>query len=144
MTLPRRILLVEDNPDDVLLTAAGFREANWPSELSVVTDGQQAWDLLSADAHDDNHPSVDLILLDLDLPKVSGHELLDMMVADKRLSHTPVVILSGNAIVESTLGDHRHRVAGVLSKPDDADGYREVVDDLKDIWQGLKSVRSGG
>src|SRR3954451_14803015 len=96
---PLRILMVESNPADVLLMRIAFKERSSQVELYAVSDGQQAMDRLAqiADA-----PEIrpDLILLDLNLPKLSGHEVLKSVKSDRRTASIPVIIFSSSRLKE--------------------------------------------
>src|SRR5262245_47347842 len=101
MTGPRRqtadILLVEDNPDDVDLTLEAFRESGSTHRLHVVENGLDALAFLRREGRYASAPTPDLILLDLNLPKRSGHEVLATIKADPVLRHIPVVVLTSSA-----------------------------------------------
>lgn len=90
------ILLVEDNEGDVELTQAAFDEAGVPTSLQVASDGEEVLDILYQRGECANEPLPDLILLDLNLPKISGREVLGIIKKDKDLSMIPVVVLSSS------------------------------------------------
>jgi CheY-like chemotaxis protein len=99
MRTNRTILLVEDNPDDVLLVQLAFTKIDASVPLMTVSDGQQAIDYLSGEAHYANReefPIPALILLDLHMPRVSGFEFLDWLRDQPKLRHLPVVVLKGS------------------------------------------------
>jgi len=88
------ILLVEDNPGDVFLTQEAFRERKMTHRLSVVEDGEEAIRFLRREGQYEQAPRPDLILLDLNLPRKGGHELLSDVKADSQLRHIPVIVLT--------------------------------------------------
>ena len=118
---------MEDNENDALLTKAAFRKVNSQAQLAVVADGQEAWDYLRRRGAFVSSKRPDLVVLDMDLPKVNGYQLLEIVDADDDLRDIPVVILSGHVVIESILGKLRCQVVGILSKPFDANGYIQTA-----------------
>ena len=92
--LPIHILLVEDNEGDILLTKEAFEDAKIITDLSVVRDGKEALDFLTMQGKYHNAPTIDIILLDINLPKKNGHEVLKHIKQDDNLKHIPVIILT--------------------------------------------------
>src|SRR5580692_1481701 len=105
MTTPT-ILLVEDNPDDEALTLRAFKRSNIRNEIAVVRDGAEALGYLFP--KDNNTPSPALILLDLNLPKIGGLEVLRRMRADDRTALIPVVVLTSSKLEEDILDSYRN------------------------------------
>ncbi|MDX6237216.1 MAG: hypothetical protein QOG10_2031, partial [Kribbellaceae bacterium] len=91
---PIHILLVEDSPSDVAMTVAALREGRIANIMHVVMDGQEALDYLRASEESPSHPRPDLILLDLNLPKLDGREVLAEIKTDDRLKVIPVVVMT--------------------------------------------------
>jgi two-component system response regulator len=134
ITGPRiaHILLVEDNPDDAEITRRAFEHAKIGNPLTVVEDGQAALDLLYRNCGERDDPSVDMLLLDLGLPKFDGHALLREVWADKRLRHIPVVVLSGSERDEDVIQAYKGGAQAFLRKPVDVERLLVAVRDLRD------------
>lgn len=129
------ILLVEDNPDDVDLTREAFREVGALSRLHVVEDGVEAIAFLRHEAKYADAPTPDLVLLDLNLPKRSGHEVLAAIKRDPALRGIPVVVLTSSA-AESDMARSRALGAdGYVTKPVDLDDYLRVVHTIDALWR---------
>jgi CheY-like chemotaxis protein len=128
------ILLVEDNPDDVTLTLRAFKKSNFSNEVVVVRDGAEALAYLFPDDDGDGDgldaPCPALILLDLNLPKVGGLEILRRMQADARTQMIPVVVLTSSKLEEDILDSYRSGANAYVRKPvkfaDFADAVRAV------------------
>jgi two-component system response regulator len=125
------ILLVEDNPDDEALTLRAFKKSNVSNEVVVVRDGAEALAyLFPADDDRLDAPSPALVLLDLNLPKVGGLEILRRMQADARTQLIPVVVLTSSKLEEDILDSYRSGANAYVRKPvkfaDFADAVRAV------------------
>jgi len=136
----RRILLVEDNPDDVMLTLRAFRKSSFKVKVDVVNDGEQALDYLFrrgayAERPADEEPTV--ILLDLKLPKVDGLEVLRQVKGDARTQLLPVIILTSSNEQEDRLRGYRLGVNSYIRKPVDYNRFVEVVEQLGVFWLTL-------
>src|SRR5262245_39700625 len=124
---PAEILLVEDNPGDVRLTQEAFRESKFLNNLHVVSDGESAMSFLQrTDAHE-KAPRPDLVLLDLNLPIMSGRELLAEIKKDEGLRDIPVVILSSSDADADILESYRGFAACHVTKPLDVLQFAKVV-----------------
>ncbi|WP_433617768.1 response regulator [Dactylosporangium sp. CA-139114] len=121
--VPIEILLVEDDPGDVLITREAFAEHKLHNRLTVCSDGAEALRLL----HRADAPRPDIILLDLNLPGVDGRAVLEAVHADPDLARIPVVVLTSSTAEEDFLRGHQLRVAGYLAKPVDFAGLMRVV-----------------
>ncbi len=130
------ILLVEDNPADIKLTLRAFKRANFPNPVRVVQDGQEALDYLfrkgSYSKHKDRHPQ--LVLLDLNLPLISGVEVLRQMKASKQLSSIPVVVLTVSQQDENIIECGRLGAANYIVKPLGFDNLAKVTPNLGLQW----------
>lgn len=129
------ILLVEDNPDDEALTLRALRKVNILNQVTVAHDGAEALDLLFGGASDGNgaiRPS--LILLDLNLPKVDGLELLHRIRADERTRITPVVVLTSSKEQEDVLAGYRGGANGYVRKPVNFADFAEAVSTIGMFW----------
>lgn len=135
MTKPERdirILLVEDDPGDVLLTEEAFRECCPQCELHVVQDGEAALDHLRRARQKDGLPA--LILLDLNMPRMDGLEFLDRIRADPVLRPIPVVMLTTSKRPEDVNACYHRHVNSYLVKPVDLDHFFAMIRSLVDFW----------
>ncbi|WP_226040816.1 response regulator [Natrinema sp. DC36] len=123
------ILLVEDNPGDVRLIEETFSDGNIENTLNAVTDGQSALDFIYQRGEYDDAPRPDIVLLDLNLPKVDGEDVLHEIKHHPELDHVPVVILTGmkEDLIESRDLDHDADEDAVLKKPVDPGEFVEVI-----------------
>ena len=134
------ILLVEDNPDDVELTRLAFVEAGEPHRLHVVSDGAEALDyLLARGRHADRDPAglPALVLLDLNLPRLDGHEVLQAIRAEDATRCLPVVVLTTS--IEPSDVDRAYAVGAnsYLQKPVEFDRFVDVVRHISRYWLGI-------
>jgi CheY-like chemotaxis protein len=128
------VLLAEDNEFDVHLTAAAFRDARVPSRLHCVRDGAAAIAFLRHMGEHEQAPRPDLILLDLNMPKMNGLEVLEEIKADPNLKNIPVVILSGCIHDGDIKRAYELQVSSFLMKPSEVDEYFAAVRSLKELW----------
>lgn len=131
------VLLVEDNDDDVQLTLRAFKKNNIANEVIVVRDGQEALDFLFFEgdyAGRDPGKVVQVVLLDLKLPRLSGLEVLRRIRADERTRLLPVVILTASRQEEDVLNGYRMGCNSYLRKPVDFHAFSEVVRELGLYW----------
>jgi CheY-like chemotaxis protein len=124
---PAEILLVEDNPDDVELTIDAFRECGSPHRIHVVENGVDALAFLRREGDHGCAPTPDLVLLDLNLPKQSGYEVLEAIRRDPALGRIPVVILTSSAADSDMQRSVELQANGYVTKPLDLDDYLRVV-----------------
>jgi CheY-like chemotaxis protein len=125
--VPIEILLVEDDPGDVLITREAFAEHRVRNRLTVCADGADALRLLRRVGRYAAAPRPDIILLDLNLPGVDGRTVLEVVHADPDLSRIPVVVLTSSTAEEDFLRSHQLRVDTYISKPVDFAGLMHVV-----------------
>ncbi len=141
---PVEILLVEDNPGDVRLTVEALREGKIRTNLTVVKDGEQALDLLQQEDGYSETPRPDLILLDLNLPKRDGREVLREIKGDSTLKHIPVVILTTSRSPEDVLGTYELHANCYITKPVDLEQFLGVVRAIEDFWLTVVTLPRGG
>lgn len=134
MIVGRPILLVEDNPDDELLTLRALRKNNIANEVVVARDGAEALEYLLGEAGAGVRFHPQLILLDLKLPKVDGLEVLRAIRADERTRLVPVVILTSSQEEEDRLGGYSLGVNSYIRKPIDFQRFVEVVRQIGFYW----------
>ena len=131
---PVEILLVEDSPGDVRLTKEGLKEAKVRNNLHVVCDGVAALDFLRKKGKYANMPRPDLILLDLNLPKKDGREVLAEIKSDETLKCIPVVVLTISKAEEDILKSYKLYANCYITKPIDFDQFITVVKAIEDFW----------
>ncbi|MEU7867511.1 response regulator [Dactylosporangium sp. NPDC049140] len=125
--VPIEILLVEDDPGDVLITREAFAENKLRNRLTVCTDGAEALRFLRRVGEHAGAPRPDIILLDLNLPGVDGRVVLRTVHADPDLNRIPVVVLTSSTAEEDFLRSHELRVDDYVAKPVDFAGLMNVV-----------------
>ena len=128
------ILLVEDNPGDVLLTQEAFREGHYFPRLSVVEDGEEALQFLRKQGKHKYAPRPDLILLDLNLPKKDGRELLAEVKEDTDLRHIPVIVLTTSNAEQDVSRAYKLHANCYLTKPIEMDDFLRKVRSIEDFW----------
>lgn len=124
---PIEILLVEDSPSDTDLTVEALREAKMRNNLSIVEDGVQAMKLLRREAEYANAPRPDLILLDLNLPRKSGREVLAEIKADTNLAAIPVVVLTCSTAEHDVLRAQEHQASAYITKPVEFSSFLDAI-----------------
>ncbi len=131
----RTILLVEDNPDDEALTLRAFKKSNIRNDVIVMRDGAEALAyLFPGDGDGDGAPRPALILLDLNLPKIGGLEVLRRMRADERTLMIPVVVLTSSKLEEDILDSYRNGANAYVRKPVKYSDFAEAVSTLGVFW----------
>ncbi|MCA9971271.1 MAG: response regulator [Anaerolineales bacterium] len=128
------ILLVEDNPGDVRLTQEALKEGKVLNELHVAKDGVEALDFLFRRGAHADAPRPDVILLDLNLPKMNGHEVLAEIKADPRLKPIPVVILTTSSAEDDIVRTYNLHANCYITKPVDLEQFITVVQSVEDFW----------
>lgn len=133
------ILLVEDNPADARLTREVFEGGRLSTHLNVVADGEQALAFLRREGAYAEAPRPKLVLLDLNLPRKDGREVLEELKSDPLLSRIPVIVLTTSAAETDILHSYRLQANCFITKPLDLDEYFSVVRAIEDFW--LTTVR---
>jgi len=128
------ILIVEDNPGDVRLTITALRDAMISNDVDVALDGEQALAFLRREGRYVNAPQPDLVFLDLNIPKVDGHEVLMAMKTDSRLRHIPVVVISCSDADRDIERAYDEQASVYLTKPTDLDLYFTAIRAVKELW----------
>jgi two-component system, chemotaxis family, response regulator Rcp1 len=131
---PVEILLVEDNPGDVRLTQEALRDAKVRNRIQVAEDGVEALALLRREGKYAGAVRPDLILLDLNLPKKGGREVLEEIKGDETLRHIPVVILTTSQAEQDILESYRLRANAYVTKPVDLEQFLRVVRSIEQFW----------
>lgn len=141
---PVEILLIEDNPGDVRLTVESLKEDKVLNNLSVVEDGAEALAFLNREGKHTAAPHPDLILLDLNLPKVDGREVLAVIKADKQLRRIPVVVLTTSQAEEDVLRSYNLNANCYISKPVTLDQFIAVVKSIESFWLSIVTLPPDG
>ncbi len=131
------ILLVEDNPGDVRLTQEAFKESKFYHELYVAKDGEEAIDFLNRKGKFNDAPSPDLILLDLNLPKKNGREVLMEIKNDPKTKHIPVVVLTTSEAEEDILKSYELHANCYITKPVEFEQFLQKVKKIEDYWLSI-------
>lgn len=132
--VPIEVLLVEDNPADVRLTIEALKDAKVSNRLHVVDDGVAAMDFLRRVGRYAQAPRPDLVLLDLNLPKKDGREVLNEIKTDEDLLHIPVVVLTTSQAEQDILSSYRLQANAYVTKPVDLDQFLKVVRTIEEFW----------
>jgi two-component system, chemotaxis family, response regulator Rcp1 len=139
---PIQILLVEDSAGDVRLTQEAFKDAKVHLDIHVVSDGVEAMEFLARTNGFAGKPRPDLILLDLNLPRKDGREVLAEIKANPSLRSIPVVVLSTSSDAEDIEGSYLLHANCYIPKPVDMDGFLSVVKGIDDFWlTGVKLLK---
>jgi len=137
---PVVILIVEDNPTDVLIAKEGFLNAEMKNTLHVADDGIEAMEFLRQRGKYAAAPRPDLIVLDLNMPRKNGHEVLAEIKADENLKNIPVVILTTSKSEEDISKAYRCHANCYISKPVDFDEFTKVVKTIQDFWFSIVTL----
>jgi chemotaxis family two-component system response regulator Rcp1 len=128
------VLMVEDDPDDVFLTQDALRASKLRMNLSVVCDGVEAMRYLRNEGTESQRRRPDLVLLDLNLPRMDGREVLMAIKQDPALADIPVVILTTSQAEEDIAASYRQHANCYVSKPVDIEQFRSVVASIENFW----------
>lgn len=131
---PADILLVEDNPGDVRLTEEAFKEGQICNTLHVTTDGIEALDFLRRRGEYADAPCPDIVLLDLNLPRMDGDEVLEEIRADPDLKHLPVIILTSSSAEEDIVKSYELQANAYLTKPVDPAEFVDTIKSFQHFW----------
>lgn len=141
---PIDVLLVEDDPGDELMTREAFEDNKIGNTLHVVRDGEEALDFLYRRGEHAAAPRPDLILLDLNLPKYDGRQVLERIKSDPDLTHIPVVVLTTSAAEEDILRSYKLHANAYVTKPVDLDQFIAAVRQIDDFFvQVVRLPRHG-
>jgi chemotaxis family two-component system response regulator Rcp1 len=132
--MPIELLLIEDSPGDVRLTREAFREANQSIRLHVASDGVEAMAFLRQEGVHDHAPRPDLILLDLNLPKMDGREVLAHIKEDPSLKLIPTVILTTSDAEADIVKSYQLQANCYLTKPVQLATFERLVKSINDFW----------
>ena len=131
---PIEILVVDDNPGDVLLTKEALRDARILNQVHIATDGAQALVFLKREGVHRDAPVPDLVFLDLKMPKVDGFQVLAEMKSDPELRRIPVIVMSSSSAENDLARAYDAQIAAYLVKPADLNAYFGAIRAIKELW----------
>src|SRR5580692_10383958 len=131
---PIHILLVDDNEGDILLTREALEEASIINRISIAYDGMEAINFLKKRPPFGNNPLPDLILLDINLPKMDGKEVLSIIKSDPDLKRIPVIMLTTSSSEKDILASYDNYANCYITKPVDLERFMDVVRTIEDFW----------
>ena len=134
---PIEILLVEDNPGDERLTREALKEGKVYSNLHTCKDGVEAMEFLRRQGRFKDAPRPDIILLDLNLPRKDGREVLEEIKSDEVLKRIPVVVLTTSKAEEDVLHSYELHASCYVTKPVDLDQFMNVIRSIDDFWLSI-------
>ena len=137
---PIHILLVEDNEGDILLTIEAFAEGKITNNISVVKDGQEAIGFLNHVGAYSTSELPDLVLLDINLPKLNGHEVLHIIKTTEKLKSIPVIMLTTSSSEKDILKAYKNNVNCYIIKPIDVLDYMKVIAQIEDFWISIAKL----
>jgi chemotaxis family two-component system response regulator Rcp1 len=137
---PIEILLVEDNPGDVRLTVEGLKESKVRNNLHVARDGVEAMAFLRREGQHARAVRPDLILLDLNLPRMDGREVLSELKSDPKLKTIPVVVLTTSRAEQDVLRSYELQANCYITKPVDLEQFISVVKSIEDFWFSIVTL----
>ena len=144
MARPIEVLLVEDDPGDVVLTKEAFADNKVGNNLHVVSDGEEALRFLRQEGEFAESPRPDLILLDLNLPRKDGREVLEEVKEDPELRRIPVVVLTTSEAEEDILRSYHLHANAYVAKPVDFDQFIKVVRRIDDFFVTVVKLPAAG
>jgi CheY-like chemotaxis protein len=143
-TVPFELLLVEDNPGDVRLIREAFREGGTNVHITVASDGEKALAVLRRQEPFASCARPALILLDLNLPRMSGLELLTEIKTDEGLRHIPVVVMTSSRREQDILASYDLNASSCITKPADLEQFLNVMRSLEHFWLRVATLPQGG
>jgi len=130
-----KVLVVEDNPNDVAIIKRAMRKSEVTCELYFARDGAEALDFLYQQGDFEDAPRPDLILLDLNLPKIKGLEVLAKIKAEEHLRRLPVIVLTISEREEDMVKAYDSGAASYMTKPVDSKDFERLIQTVQDYWQ---------
>lgn len=137
MANPVKILLIEDNLGDIRLIEEVFKDAQIDNQMQVALDGEMALEMLRKEGEHSHAPRPDLILLDLNLPKKDGREVLKEIKADKSLKCIPVLVLTTSTAENDLVEAYQNNANCYITKPIDLNHFIKVVGIIEDFWLNI-------
>lgn len=134
---PVHILLVEDNEGDILLTKEALSEGKLSNRVSVIKDGWEAIQFLESQSKTQKENLPDLILMDVNLPKMNGHEVVRHLKSSPHLKHIPVIMLTTSVSPSDIAQSQQNQANCFITKPIQAGDFLKVVTTIEDLWISL-------
>ena len=131
---PIEILLIEDNDGDVFLTRKAFEMAGFASNLIVASDGETALKMLRKQEQYSEVITPDIVLMDINLPKVDGKQVLAEMKADKCMRRIPIIVLTSSQAEQDVLKAYDLQANSYILKPDDVEKFRALIKVIENFW----------
>ncbi len=131
---PVEILLAEDNPGDVKLTRKALEKGRLANNLHVVNDGVETMEFLRGEGEYEGRPRPDLVLLDLNMPRKSGREVLEELQAFESLRRIPVVVLTSSEAEQDIIDSYDRYANAYLTKPVDFEGFVDIIRRIEEFW----------
>jgi CheY-like chemotaxis protein len=129
-----KILLIEDNEGDIFLIKEALRETNFQGDIIEIKDGEAAIAFFSVKKANQEPISISLVLLDVNLPKKNGHEVLKFIKSADYLKHIPVVMLTTSSSKSDIKKAYDNYVNSYVTKPSDTEDYQEVITKIENYW----------
>jgi len=139
---PVEILLAEDHPGDARLTRKAFERGNILNNLHVVSDGVEALQFLRKEGEYSDELTPDMVLLDLNMPRKDGWEVLEEMNADPELRRIPVIVLTSSDAEADIVKSYELQANAYLTKPVDFDGFVDIVRSFEEFWLSVVKMPS--
>ncbi|GHE59579.1 MULTISPECIES: response regulator [Roseivirga] len=128
------ILLVEDSPEDVMLTKLAFDRSKVPTSITVAVNGEECLAYLRQQGEYAKSPLPDLILLDLNMPKVNGKQVLEAVKYDDKLKHIPIIVLTTSLAERDIEDSYKRHANSYLAKPMDFNEFIALVEHIEQFW----------
>lgn len=129
-----QILLVEDNEGDILLTTEAIKDGKIANEISVVKDGEQAIEFLNTRINNHKVGLPDLIILDVNLPKINGHEVLNYIKTHSDLKQIPVIMLTTSSSQTDISASYKNYANCFITKPIEVEDFMKAVGQIENFW----------
>lgn len=137
---PIHILLIEDNEGDILLTQEALEDSKIVNEIGIVRDGNEAILFLNKQKNYVKAKTPDLILLDVNLPKKNGHEVLKYIKESEKFKHIPVIMLTTSSSEIDILKSYKNHVNCYITKPVDVNNFLNVVTSIENFWLSIVAL----
>jgi CheY-like chemotaxis protein len=131
---PSHVLLIEDNEGDILLTTEALEERDLADKITVIRDGKLAIEYLDNLAIKDINNLPDIILLDINLPKKNGHEVLHHIKESLHLKQIPVIMLTTSSAEQDILESYKNHANCYITKPSDVEAYNSAMESIENFW----------